>query len=331
MPQLAGRTFAPPHLHIVVNGKNVSTIDFAQEAKPTSGVHLISGTITDAAGKPLSGVIVRLTGTKVVNVVTDALGRYTFASLPDGTFFVTPQKAGGAFAPAAAEAMIMGADKTGLNFTLEAQANAEAESAITLTTKSTSSLDYGAKFEVAGALKSGSTGLVGQKIILQAAAPKAEFKDVAQATTGVGGKFSFSVKPAKKTNYRVRFEGFGTTGHKNSVSAWIGATPECYVRTPIARSTMSVDKDYTVYGYLKPKHKSGTMPVRIYKWKQTAAGKWKSEGYVKAKASNYSTYTKYSAKMKLGSKGKWRLRAFVPAGDGYAATWSKDFDHVTVK
>jgi len=329
-PEKTGRTFAPPHLHVIIHAADLANVDFAQQAKPKEGVRFVEGVIKDDKGAPIAGVLVHLTGTKVMDVVTDGAGRYRFDNLPDGTYFVTPEKAGRIFAPAAVEAMVMGADKPGVNFATAPQQQT-AETVITLSTKTNPSLDYGKKFVVAGTLMSGGTGLAGQQVILQSAAPRAAFKDVAQVTTGAGGTFSFSVKPATKTNYRARFAGFGTTGFKNSVSTWIGATPEAYVRTPIARSSMSVTKEYTVYGYLKPKVKAGTFPVRIYKEKKTASGKWKKQGFVKAKASNYSSYTKYSAKMKLGSKGEWRLRAYAPAGNGHAATWSSGWDKVTVK
>jgi hypothetical protein len=88
---------------------------------------------------------------------------------------------------------------------------------------------------------------------------------------------------------------------------------------------------YTIYGYLKPKHTSGTYPVRIYKWKKTSSGKWKKYGYVKARARNYRSYTKYYKKLKLTSKGRWRLRAYAPADSRHAARWSSKYDYVTVK
>ena len=64
---------------------------------------------------------------------------------------------------------------------------------------------------------------------------------------------------------------------------------------------------------------------------QTSSGKWKSYGYVKAKASNYKSYTKYSARLSLTSKGAWRLRAYAPADSEHAKTWSSKYDYVTVK
>jgi hypothetical protein len=106
-------------------------------------------------------------------------------------------------------------------------------------------------------------------------------------------------------------------------------TPKAYVRTPIAPTTMSTAKSYSVYGYLKPRHTSGTSPVRIYK-ERYSNGKWYAYGYVSAKASNYSSYSKYSVSMRLTKTGRWRLRAYH-ADTGHAASWSSGFDYVTVK
>lgn len=107
--------------------------------------------------------------------------------------------------------------------------------------------------------------------------------------------------------------------------------PKAYVSKPIARSTMSRTKYYPVYGWLKPRHTRGTYPVRIYKYKKTASGSWKRYGYVKAKASNYSSYTKYAKSIRLPYKGRWRLRAYAPADSKHAAAWSSRYDYVTVK
>lgn len=107
--------------------------------------------------------------------------------------------------------------------------------------------------------------------------------------------------------------------------------PHTYVSTPIARGTMSRHRYYGVRGYLKPRHTAGTYPVRIYKWKKRASGSWKSYGYVRAKASDYSAFTKYTRSVRLPSAGRWRLRAYTPADDGHSATWSSGYDYVTVR
>ena len=203
-------------------------------------------------------------------------------------------------------------------------------SAITLTSKSNSSLGYGSAFTVTGTLKNGMLPLATQRVVLQSAAPGGAYSDTPlTATTTLSGGFTFSVKPTTRTFYRVSFA--GSSGHAASESAGsVYATPKPSVGAPKAASKMSHSKSYTVFGYLKPKHTSGSYPVRIYKYRKVS-GKWKSSGYVKAKASNYSSYTKYSVKLKLTKAGKWRLRAYAPADSGHATAWSSGYDYVTVK
>jgi hypothetical protein len=149
------------------------------------------------------------------------------------------------------------------------------------------------------------------------------------AKTSASGAFSFNVVPREKTYYRAAFAGIANE-YTASTSAVRFALPRPSVGKPKAPTTMSRKKYYSVYGYLKPRHKAGTYPVRIYKWRKVN-GKWKSYGYVKAKASDYGSYTKFSKKIKLPYKGTWRLRAYAPADSSHAAKWSSDYDYVKVK
>lgn len=148
------------------------------------------------------------------------------------------------------------------------------------------------------------------------------------ATRGTDGNLLKSIKLSRNVYLRVRV--LSSDSRQGSVSATERIYVRPYVRTPIAPSTMSRYASYTVYGYLKPRHASGSYPVRIYKYRYVG-GEWKAYGYVKAKASNYSSYTKYSVRVKLTAKGRWRLRAYAPADTSHASTWSRGYDYVTVK
>lgn len=126
-----------------------------------------------------------------------------------------------------------------------------------------------------------------------------------------------------------------TSAHPNAETAYsytIGTPTKTAptVGTPKAPTTMSHSRASTIYGYLNPRHIAGAYPVRIYKYR-LVSGKWKSYGYVKAKASNYSSYTKYSASVRLPYAGKWRVRANAPADTSHTAAWSSGYDYVTVK
>jgi hypothetical protein len=182
-----------------------------------------------------------------------------------------------------------------------------------------------------GKLESNGLSVAGKRVVLQYGyTSTGPWKDSAvDAETAGNGTFSLVAKPTRKTYYRAHF--VGDADFLPSMSAVRSATPRVHIGAPKAPVTMYAKRAKTVYGYLKPRHTAKTYPVRIYKWKRLASGKWKSYGYVKAKASNYSTYTKYSASLQLPSKGTWRLRAYAPADSRHAATWSAKYDYVKVK
>jgi hypothetical protein len=200
--------------------------------------------------------------------------------------------------------------------------------ALKLTSKSNSALGYNKAFKVAGTLKAGSAALSGRQVVLQSAAPGKAFKDTkSKATTNSKGAFSFSVKPKAKTRYRVRFAG-AANAFKAATSSAVTATPKVSVSTPKAPTSARRNKSFTVTGTIKPAHTKGSSKVvRIYKYKKVGK-KWVSKGYVKAKL---SSTTKYKVKVKLTSKGTWRLRAYAPKDSKHAATWSAKYDTVRVK
>jgi hypothetical protein len=159
----------------------------------------------------------------------------------------------------------------------------------------------------------------------QSSTDNVQWSDVSslQMPSGIG---YVSVGPKQTTYYRFVYDGDSYYGASTGM---VTVMPSADVRNPIAPAKMSHSKSYTVYGYLKPRRTSGSYPVRIYKYRYVS-GKWKSYGYSTAKASNYSSYSKYSVKIKLAYKGKWRVRAYAIASEGLAAAWSSGYDYVTV-
>jgi hypothetical protein len=191
-------------------------------------------------------------------------------------------------------------------------------------------LDYGNSVYIDGSLLWSGWGMPSRTVYLQSASPGGTFTDTgAHAHTGSDGQFEFIAWPTKKTLYRIRFA--GAVPYKASFSdGTFYVWPKAWVRTPIAPSTMSHSRYYTVYGHLKQRHTAGTYPVRIYKYR-LVGGVWKSYGYESARVTNYSSYSKYSHSIKLPYKGRWRLRAYAPEDASHAATWSSGYDYVTVK
>jgi hypothetical protein len=93
---------------------------------------------------------------------------------------------------------------------------------------------------------------------------------------------------------------------------------------------MSHARYYRVYGSMDEPHRSGTHPVRIYRYRYVS-GHWRSYGYVSAVVVNDAAGdTEYSRSIKLPYRGKWRLRAYAPGDIVHTAEWSSGYDYVTV-
>lgn len=108
-PAKSNATFAPAAQQVTVNNANVTGINFAAAFG-----------ITGSLGAGGNGATVALSGTSSATVTADASGNFSFSSLPNGTFTITPTKAGYTFVPANSQATIANANVTGMNFTISA-------------------------------------------------------------------------------------------------------------------------------------------------------------------------------------------------------------------
>ena len=97
--------------------------------------------------------------------------------------------------------------------------------------------------------------------------------------------------------------------------------PRAYLSRPYAPTSVSRYSYFTSYGYLKPRHRRGTYPVKLYCYRYQY-GKWVLRKTYWAKAYDYRTYTKYSKSIRLPYKGKWKVLAYHPADGHNSATWS---------
>jgi hypothetical protein len=79
---------------------------------PTPTTYSISGTVSGSGGAGLT-----LSGTVARSTATDSLGKYTFGSLPQGSYIIAPSKIGYTFTPPTASVSINTASVTGVNFT----------------------------------------------------------------------------------------------------------------------------------------------------------------------------------------------------------------------
>ena len=85
------------------------------------GAARVEGAVAEAGrGDPLGALALTLAGPGGSRTVpTDAAGAFAFASVPDGTYTLTPDAPGYAFTPASRTVTVQGGDVTGADFTAE--------------------------------------------------------------------------------------------------------------------------------------------------------------------------------------------------------------------
>ena len=116
-PNRTGYTFGPTSQSAMVNGANVTGVNFSASAQG-SPTFSISGTISPIAAG--SGATVKLSGAASTTVTANGSGAFTFTGFGNGTYTVTPSKSGYSFSPVSLTATINGANVTGLNFSATA-------------------------------------------------------------------------------------------------------------------------------------------------------------------------------------------------------------------
>ena len=107
-PTKAGVTFTPTSLNATVNGANLTGLNFTSAGQTWS--------ISGALGATGAGASVALTGAASRTATADAAGNYSFTSLANGAYTVTPTKAGVTFTPLNRAVTINGTDASGVNF-----------------------------------------------------------------------------------------------------------------------------------------------------------------------------------------------------------------------
>jgi hypothetical protein len=136
--------------------------------------YTISGKVTDSTGVGLSGVTVTLTGTGSSSVTTGTDGTYAFTDAQNGSYTLTPSKAGYTFDPPSRSITVNSADLSGQDFV------GTATTGYTISGKVTDSAT--------------STGLSGVTVTLTGTGSNS-------ATTGTDGTYVFT--GAQNGNYTI--------------------------------------------------------------------------------------------------------------------------------
>jgi len=189
---------------------------------------------------------------------------------------------------------------------------------------------YGDATCISGTLRGGSAtgaGLAGRRVFVQSSADgKGSWKTVKTLTTSSSGTVSWTTTPRHAGYYRLRYEG-AAAAYAPSTSAATKVVPRAYVGAPAP--VRLEGRAYRFSGALKPRHTAGSYPVRVYAWRKVA-GTWTFVGSVRARAYDYSTYTRYRASYRFPRAGEWRLRGIAPADAGHARSYSS-YVYLTVR
>lgn len=104
----------------------------------------------------------------------------------------------------------------------------------------------------------------------------------------------------------------------------------------MSKYTVKAGRSYSVWGYIQPKHTKGSHQIKVKAYKKvrksngTYAYVWKKTFSTTISNPSGSAYSKYKGKVKLPSKGKWRLRAYHAKDTVNAKSYST-YRYVTVK
>lgn len=136
------------------------------------------------------------------------------------------------------------------------------------------------------------------------------------------GTYTFVAGPIVRTYYRFSF---ATTGAYAGAAQTTSLLPKLkMLGTPVAPARVPRDRYFTVYGYVKPHLANGahSIVVECYRW---SGGRWVLKKTASATNHPYSSFTKYRARLRLTTRGTWRLRAlYRETGplSPFARTWS---------
>ncbi len=107
-PSASGVVFSPASQTVTLSTAHALGINFSGTAQG----YPVSGTVTGGAG-----ITVTLAGTTTQTTTADASGNFSFASVPNGTYTVTPAGAGFSVTPANKSITVSNAAVSGVNFT----------------------------------------------------------------------------------------------------------------------------------------------------------------------------------------------------------------------
>ena len=282
----------------------------------------ISGLVTDArSGAPLEGIQVEVwgggggQGQLGQTASTGADGHYRVSGLVSGSYrlrFVDPAGPEGLYGEdfwGASEygwedliPVTISQDTAGIDF--KATVMSSHPTSVTLSSGA-STISYGGSSLLTAVVRDNEgNGIAGAALLVERYAGGG-WATVASMTAGSTGIAKTYVKPVSRTRYRVSYPGSGVLGPASSPERTVAV--RAYVGTPNCPKSARPGRTFTAIGYLKPRHEADKHSVVLYCY-QSVRGRWALKKKVAATNQNYSSYTRYRARLSL-AKGRWRIRA----------------------
>ena len=129
-PSKTGFTFSPPSQSVTVNGSGLTAVNFTATGSSFS----ISGNVSTQG----ASATVTLSGAASASTTADASGNYSFGSLGNGSYTVTPTKSGYTFTPISQNVTVNGGNMSSVNFTAQLIATVSLASDATVSADGTS-------------------------------------------------------------------------------------------------------------------------------------------------------------------------------------------------
>ncbi len=155
-------------------------------------------------------------------------------------------------------------------------------------------------------VSAGSADASGSVIIFEKKLSNGSWTPVGNAKATTAGSAVLSVKSTENATYRARFVGSAVLTPATSASADVKV--KASLTKPNVPSSVYRTKRAYVYGYLTPRHTSGTTTkLRCYRYEHR---KWVYKKSVTSTMSrSSSSRSKYSARIMLRTRGKWKIVA----------------------
>ena len=192
-------------------------------------------------------------------------------------------------------------------------------------------VNYGSSTLLSGALYDSGDPLhevgMGDRLVTAQSASSATgpWVDLETLTTssvaGSVGKFALTVTPTGSTYYRLRFVTGAGAGlvYGGSISFVVRVGVRPVLGTPKVPSSVKAGLSFTVHGTLDPRFPAGqkTVQIKVYRYKNRD---WVFSREISATNADSDGSTRYSVKVKLTTKGKYRFGAYTAP----TVTWAGD-------